>query len=205
MSTVERHHSRVCRSFNVIRSEASSRDDEATLQVAIEALNDSIGPNGLVSTLLVYGALLSLCLPTDPPSPSLHQRARALQVAIKFVTEYFAKSQVSAALKSQNGPRKLDVHKVPLGGHVLVYRPNTGRWDGPFSLLYKRDEDSTILMNHGPSKFRSTSLNPYYAPIFENTLAPQPNQNVVHLSFKTQCLSLSLVCFQTEWKNTNIA
>jgi hypothetical protein len=31
-------------------------DPESALQIAIKALNDSAGPDGLVSTLLVFGA-----------------------------------------------------------------------------------------------------------------------------------------------------
>ena len=38
--------------------------------MAVKAVNDTTGPNGLVSTLLVYGAYLRISK-LDPPAPSI--------------------------------------------------------------------------------------------------------------------------------------
>lgn len=92
MSTVKRYHAPMRRAYHIVRSEAPSIDTEAALQMAVKAVNDSVGPNGLVPTLLVYGALPRLGLPSDPPSHSLYQCASALREAVKDVTKYSAKS-----------------------------------------------------------------------------------------------------------------
>ena len=42
--------------------------------MAVKAVNDTAGPNGLVPTLLVYGAYLRISK-LDPPAPSIIDRA----------------------------------------------------------------------------------------------------------------------------------
>ena len=47
------------------------------LQIAVKAVNNIAGPNGLVPTLLVYGAYLRMGK-LDPPAPSITDRAAAI-------------------------------------------------------------------------------------------------------------------------------
>ena len=53
---VERYHSPVRRVYQIITSEVLSINKDVVLQIAFKAVNDSIGPDGLVPTLLVYKA-----------------------------------------------------------------------------------------------------------------------------------------------------
>ena len=52
--------------------------------MAFKAINDTAGPNGLVPTLLVYGAY-SRITEHDPLSPSIAQRALAIKKAMAEV------------------------------------------------------------------------------------------------------------------------
>lgn len=174
MTGVECYHEPVRCAYNAIRSEALPLDSETALWMAVKAVNDSVGPNGLIPTLFVYGTLPRLGFSTDPPSPSMYERARAFRKASKEVSEYFARLQVSSALRTQTGPRVHDAHNVPIDGHILLYRPITRKWEGPYSLLFKDNEDFTILMDHGLSKFRNTSLKPYRPPM-DTTIRTKPN------------------------------
>jgi len=54
------------------------------LQMEFKALNDSASPNGLVPTLLVFGAYLRL-VNTDAPLPTVSQRANALKKAMEEI------------------------------------------------------------------------------------------------------------------------
>ena len=45
--------------------------------MAIKAINNTAGPDGLVPTLLVYGAYLRISN-LDPPAPSIIERAAAI-------------------------------------------------------------------------------------------------------------------------------
>lgn len=53
ISTAERYRTPVRRAYNVICSESPTLDREATLRMAVKAVNDSVGPNELIPTLLV--------------------------------------------------------------------------------------------------------------------------------------------------------
>lgn len=64
LTIVERYHDPVRRAYRIIKAEAPDLDKEASLQSNVKAMNDSVGPDGLVPTLLVYGAPLSLLSPT---------------------------------------------------------------------------------------------------------------------------------------------
>lgn len=156
LTYVERYHEPIRKAYKCVKQEAPDLDSEAALQMAVKAVNDSTGPNGLVPTLLVYGALPRLGLPNDAPTPSTFKRAVALKHATNEVTKYFAKRQVKDALRTRNGPDTSDVHKAPIGSHVLVYRPKKDRWEGPYALLGIDGETCSVLLPTGPTPFRST-------------------------------------------------
>eukprot|EP00171_Calliarthron_tuberculosum_P022824 IDg22824t1 len=49
MTYVERYHAPIRRSYNIIRADLPNITEEEALQYAVKALNDSVGPDGLVS------------------------------------------------------------------------------------------------------------------------------------------------------------
>ena len=49
--------------------------------MAVKAVNDTAGPDGLIPTLLVFSAYLRIT-ETDPPAPSMIQRATAVKRAM---------------------------------------------------------------------------------------------------------------------------
>lgn len=57
LSIVEKPHTPIRRSYQIIKKEAPDVKDEYTLHLAVMATSDNIGPDGLVSTLLVFRAL----------------------------------------------------------------------------------------------------------------------------------------------------
>lgn len=79
MTIVERYHALIGRVFKIIRTEAAELDKEKTLQMAVKARADSVNLNRLVLTLLLFGVLPLLKLPTDDHTPSTFKRAIALE------------------------------------------------------------------------------------------------------------------------------
>lgn len=69
------------RAYLIIRTEVPKLTSEEVLQYAIKSLTDSVGPDGLVPTLLVYGVLPRLGIPTDNPAPGVYERATAVREA----------------------------------------------------------------------------------------------------------------------------
>jgi len=58
--------------------------------MAFKAINNSAGPNGLIPTLLVFGAYLYMA-ESDAPDPIVVQQAAALKKAIEEVKKLRAK------------------------------------------------------------------------------------------------------------------
>ncbi|CAL3966477.1 unnamed protein product [Diplocarpon coronariae] len=60
------------------------------LQMAFKAINDSVGLNSLILTLLVFGTYLRL-IDLNPLAPSIIQRALAIQKAIEELRTFQAR------------------------------------------------------------------------------------------------------------------
>ena len=137
---------------------------ETALQMAVKAVNDTTGPDGLVPTLLVFGAYPRMHS-MDPPAASIIQRAAAIDKAMNEVRKIRAENQVADALNTRNGPLVDLVHDLPLDSDVLVWREGnagrTGKWTGPFKLLGIKGETCLIHLPSGPTEFRSTVVKPY--------------------------------------------
>jgi hypothetical protein len=91
------------------------------LQMTFKAINDSAGPDGLVPTLLVFGAYLRI-IESDAPSPTVAQRATAIKKAMAEIHKLQAKRQITDALNTRNGPMTNKVYSLPPSSPVLVWR-----------------------------------------------------------------------------------
>ena len=66
--------------------------------MAQKAVNDSAGPDGIVPTLLVFGAYPRMTN-LDAPSPSITKRANAISKATRGVRRLYAKRKVRELLQ----------------------------------------------------------------------------------------------------------
>ena len=164
---VERYHGPVRRAYLVISTEIQGISKDITLQIAFKAVNNTTGPDGLVPTLLVYGALPRM-VEYDAPSPSVAQRSAALKKAMSEIQKLRAKRLVTEALSARNGPSTTDIHDLALNSDILVWREgNTGQpgsWEGPYKLVAVNDENCVLELPRGNTTFRSTSVKPFYMP-----------------------------------------
>jgi hypothetical protein len=64
---VERYYGLIRRVYQIIISEIPELDKDIALQIAFKAINDLAGPDGLVLTLLVFGAYPKM-IKSDAPS-----------------------------------------------------------------------------------------------------------------------------------------
>lgn len=98
---------------------------KTTLQMAVKAINDTGGLDGLVPTLLVFGAYPHMHS-MDPPVPSIIQRAVTIKKAMEEVRKIRAENQIADALNTRNRPLVDLVHNLSLNSHVLVWREGNG-------------------------------------------------------------------------------
>ncbi len=87
--------------------------------MAVKAVNDIASPDGLVLTLLVFGAYLRMTN-LDPPAPLITVRTTAVRKAMAEIAKLRAYKLVNNALRYRNGPDTTLVHDLPLNSEVLV-------------------------------------------------------------------------------------
>ena len=87
--------------------------------MAVKAVNDTASPNGLVPTLLVYGAYLRISN-IGPSAPSITDRAAIIRKAIAEIVKLRAKQTINNALHHYNGPNITLVYNLPLNSKVLI-------------------------------------------------------------------------------------
>jgi len=180
---IERYHGPIRRAYQIIIAEIPDIAKEMALQMAFKAINDTAGPDGIVPTLLVYGAYPRMS-DSDTPSLTVTQRANAIKKATVEINKLRAKRQVADALNTRNGPSVKAIHALELNSQVLVWREgNTGQsgsWEGPYRLVGITGEDCVVALSRGNTTFRTTSVKPFLtAPNSDATDTPQtPQANI---------------------------
>ncbi|KAH0425958.1 polyprotein [Colletotrichum camelliae] len=157
---VERYHAILRRAYEIIRKESPSTPPEVALQSAVKAVNDTAGPQGIVPTLLVFGAY-PRTTDDSPPSAEVTERAEAIRKATIEVRNLHAKRKVSNGLAARNGPDVTPLHQLPLNSNVRVWREKSG-WEGPFRIIAADGETYKVETPRGIKTFRSTTVKPYY-------------------------------------------
>ena len=89
------------------------------MQMAVKAVNNTAGPNGLVPTLLVFGAY-SCITHSSAPLASMVKRAEAVQTAITELRHLNAKCQIRDALTIRNGPSTTSTLNLPLQLNIRI-------------------------------------------------------------------------------------
>jgi hypothetical protein len=92
---------------------------EIILQMTVKAINDTADPDGLMPTLLMFGAYPRMHT-MNPPAPSITQRAIAIEKAMTEIRKFRAERQVADALNTRNGPIVTPVHDLPINSDVLI-------------------------------------------------------------------------------------
>ncbi len=118
---VERYHGPLRQIYSIITTELPGIKPELALQISFKALKDSVRPNGLVPTLLVFGAYPRMT-DMNAPSPTITQRNIAMRKAMEEIRRSHAFRLVNDALNTRNGPSTSLIHDLPLNSLVLVFR-----------------------------------------------------------------------------------
>jgi hypothetical protein len=95
--------------------------------MAVKTVNNTAGFNGLIPTLLIFGAF-SRIFYNSPFLPLITKRAKAVNQVMKKLRKHMAARQVNAALKTCNGPdlAAYSPMDLPLQSEVRIWRENRG-------------------------------------------------------------------------------
>jgi hypothetical protein len=115
--------------------------------MAFKAINDFIGLNSLIPTLLVFRVYLYI-VKSDVSNPIVVKRAAVLKKAIEEVKKLKTERQVVDALNIHNRPKTTAIHDLPLNSPILVWREGPigqpSYWFSPYNLLSIKNETYTI-------------------------------------------------------------
>jgi hypothetical protein len=103
INKIEQYHSLLQQAYKILSSELLLANKEAILQIAVKAVNNSVRPDSIVSTLLVFGAYPRITR-DSLPSPFITEQAEAIYKAIKEVRRLYTERQVNNALAIRNRP-----------------------------------------------------------------------------------------------------
>ena len=85
-----------------------------------KAINNSVGPNNLVLTLLVFGAYPHMTN-IDIPLSSINQLSIAIYKAMEKVRRSHVSSQVNDVLNTRNSSSTSLIHDLSFNSPVLVF------------------------------------------------------------------------------------
>ena len=83
----------------------------------VKAVNDTAGPNGLVPTLLIFGAY-SRMHHLDPFAPNIIQRVAAISKTMNEMKKIMTEKQVRDALNIKNDSIISHFHDLPINSVV---------------------------------------------------------------------------------------
>lgn len=96
----------------------------------MKAINDTMGPDGLVPSLLVYGHLPRFTGHEGHPTQA--KRWSTVAVALAAASQAVGEARINMELRSKVPPAAGLV--VGSGGNVRIFRETSRRWDGPFTV-----------------------------------------------------------------------
>lgn len=163
----ERYHEPLRRIYRKIRYTHPTVSPLYLLKVAVKAMNDTMGENGLVPSRLVFGMIPRFpIINTDLPTQK--ERMEALKTAQAEMNSIVAERRVVEALTRNIPPAADRVYK--LGEEVLVYSEAKREWVGPFEVVHVHGRMITVKNKENSVRktFNSFQIKPFYHEISSN-------------------------------------
>lgn len=170
----ERYHQPLRNTYRKAKlSMASHIPDSSILAMCVKAMNDTLGPEGLVPSALVFGVYPSTHVFEEPrdPKPTLQERAKLANTIRAEMDSQMALLRVNRALRHDVPPASDSVYEI--GDQVLVFREKQvnnriGEWLGPFTVCGV-NMDSKLVYVHlkeseSPKAFGLAQVKKYHPP-----------------------------------------
>jgi hypothetical protein len=170
-------HAPLRRIYNKVAFAFPNAPPQLILKCAVKAMNDTIGENGLVPSLLVFGMIPRFPILTSE-IPHQQERMRILQVAQAEMNSIAAERRIVQASKSAVPAAADRVYQV--GEEVLVYREKESTWAGPYA---DKNIDERILLVYDPGsnyvqRFNVAQNKPYFRDLPDTD--PEDQSEILH-------------------------
>jgi Reverse transcriptase (RNA-dependent DNA polymerase) len=156
----ERYHSPLRRIFKKVSDEYPSVSTDLRLSLSVNAMNDCVGPEGLVPSLLVFGVMPRLP-DFSTQVPSQIERFKCLFQARREYEQWVCKQQIRTALKRRPPPASSYIFSP--GDQVAVYRERVREFKGPYVVTSSNGKDIKIELGEstGPLSFNISQIKPW--------------------------------------------
>ena len=177
----ERYHAFLRKIYKKVRAELINVSKDYALSLAVKAMNETAGPNGLSPILLVFGVHPRMPLPTTD-LPEQRERMKALKLARSEMVKAIARSRLATAKRS-NVPAASD-SLIKSGMEVLVYREGPKQWNGPYAVISVDEKQVVLNIDNHNKTFSVDKVKPY----LHSTVArePETSDNVAALPPRTE-------------------
>ncbi len=138
----------------------STISKEIVLQTIVKAINDTIDPDELMLTLLIFEAYSRMHV-MNLSTSSIIQRIMTIEKAMIEIRKWRAERQIIDALNIRNDSIVISIHDLCLNSDVLMWRDNLNqrdKWIESFKLLDIEDETCKIVLSSKSIDFRSTVI-----------------------------------------------
>ena len=156
----ERLHDPLRRIYRKIRKNATGTNQQTALRLTLKAMNDTMGENGLVPSLLVFGIIPRFPV-ISSQLPAQSERMEVLTMAQREMNTIIAQRRIITAL-TKNIPSASD-RFYSIDDEVLVYREKEKEWVGPYRVVFI---DGKMITMQNPERtyegtFSSQQIKPY--------------------------------------------
>ncbi len=128
-----RYHSIIRRIFNKLTEDFPDLERDARLALAVHAIKNTAGPNGLTPTILEFGAIPRIPIPNSTTLlPSQQDRIEAKGSARKEMETITAHRRIRTALKLKHSLRPHNPFKF--GDKFRIWRKELQRYVGPYTV-----------------------------------------------------------------------
>lgn len=128
----ERYHDPLRRIYKKVKHEHPAMENKLALRISLKAMNETMGAEGLVHSLLIFGTLPSFIVTTSNIAEQ-NKSMKALSEARREMASVTAEIRIRKALLS-NAPRNTDVI-INLDDKVRVFRETDRKYIGPFPVI----------------------------------------------------------------------
>ncbi|PXF40714.1 hypothetical protein BWQ96_09547 [Gracilariopsis chorda] len=164
----EHYHQPLRQTYRKIMAQYNNVEPDYALAASAKAMNDTLGPEGLVPSALVFGEFAQIHTRSEPPDQreTVASRAKVASSARTEMQKHMAKLRLDRALK-QKTPAAAD-RTYQVGDKVLVRREKVvgsriGEWMGAFTasaiveaknIVYIQDERISAAKPFGVAQFK---------------------------------------------------
>lgn len=156
----EKYHSTLRTIFQKLRCDFPNLPCDIALAKSVQAMNETVGPHGLVPSLLVFGVIPKIPNISQYESPNQKERLKAAQTARATYEKIVAKSIIDRGIKKIPPPSSDHVYRP--GDFAYVYREGIKQYTGPHMIATVDGKSVRLHLGEkfGPRPFNISQIRP---------------------------------------------